>query len=99
MIERSKTDNIIDLNDRRPHVSKYVACMDCGHDWAAAAPVGTTCFECPSCGSMSGGVVNPHDAEFFKEFMSRADGKAHLNKRVAVLINAKGMIDKGAYTP
>ena len=92
-------DNIINLNDRRPHVGKYVACMDCGHDWATEAPDGTTSFECPSCGSMSGVVVDPNDAEFFKDFMGRADGNAHLNRRMAVLINAKNMIDSGAYKP
>ena len=91
--------DIIDLSDRRPHVGKYVACMDCGHDWAAAAPVGTASFQCPSCGSMSGCVVNPHDAEFFKDFMSRADGNAHWNRRMAVLITARRMIDEGEYTP
>jgi hypothetical protein len=48
---------------------------------------------------MSGCVVNPHDAEFFKDFMSRADGNAHWNRRMAVLINAKHMIDEGEYTP
>ena len=92
-------DNIINLNDRRPHVSKYVACMDCGRDWATDAPVGTTAFKCTSCGSMSGVVVDPNDAEFFKDFMGRADGNAHWNRRMAVLINAKRMIDNGAYKP
>ena len=92
-------DNIINLNDRRPHVSKYVACMDCGLDWATDAPVGTTAFKCTSCGSMSGVVVDPHDGEFFKDFMGRADGNGPWNRRMAVLINAKKMIDKGEYTP
>jgi len=91
--------DIIDLSDRRPHVSKYVACMDCGHDWEAAAPVGTASFQCPSCGSMSGCVVNPHDAEFFKNFMGRADGNETWHKRMKVLITAKRIIDKGEYTP
>ena len=91
--------DIIDLSSRRLHVSKYVACMDCGHDWAAEAPAGTASFECPSCGSMSGGVVNPHDAEFFKDFMGRADGNETWHKRMKVLITAKRMIDKGEYTP
>ena len=92
-------DNIINIDDRRPHVSKYVACMDCGSDWEAVAPAGTTAFKCFSCGSMSGVVVNPEDGEFFKDFMSRADGNVHWNRRMAVLINAKHMIDKGEYTP
>jgi hypothetical protein len=48
---------------------------------------------------MSGGVVNPHDAEFFKDFMSRADGNETWHKRMKVLITAKRMIDKGEYTP
>jgi DNA-directed RNA polymerase subunit RPC12/RpoP len=91
--------DIIELNDRRSRVSKYVACMDCGHDWEAKAPDGTTALKCPSCGSMSGGVVNPEDAEFFKDFMGRADGNETWHKRMAVLINAKKMIDKGEYTP
>ena len=91
--------DIIELSDRRPHVKKYVACMDCGHDWSAAAPVCTTAFQCPSCGSMSGVVVNPEDGEFFKDFMDRADGNETWHKRMAVLINANNMIDKGEYTP
>jgi len=91
--------DVIDLSSRRPHVSKYVACMDCGHDWATAAPVGAAAFECPSCGSMCGVVVDPHDGEFFKEFMAGADGNETWHKRMKVLITAKRMIDKGEYTP
>jgi hypothetical protein len=48
---------------------------------------------------MSGVVVNPHDAEFFRDFMSRADGNETWHKRMKVLINGKDMIDKGEYTP
>ena len=27
------TDNIVNLDDRRPHQSSYVACLDCGKEW------------------------------------------------------------------
>jgi hypothetical protein len=53
------TDNIVNLDDHRPHVAAYVACLDCGKDWIAAAPADTLHFECPACAKMSGVVVDP----------------------------------------
>ena len=53
-------DNIINLNDRRPHVGKYVACMDCGRDWATDAPGWHNVrSNARLVGSMSGVVVDP----------------------------------------
>jgi biotin synthase-related radical SAM superfamily protein len=48
---------------------------------------------------MCGVVVDPHDGEFFKDFMSGADNNASWNKRMKVLTTAKHMIGKGEYTP
>lgn len=42
-----------------------VRCMNCSHEWQAAAPIGTLPLECPSCGSMKG---------LWKHFYSRGFG-------------------------
>ena len=95
------TADIISLDDKRPHINTYAACMDCGHDWVAVAPVGTKSFHCPKCASERGVVVDPNDEEFFKEFITGGEGDAtkNWNRRMTVLLNAKRMIDRGDYTP
>jgi len=59
---------IIDLASYRPpppsdpHMAGPARCMECKHDWQAAAPVGTVTLECPSCGTFKGawrGAINP----------------------------------------
>lgn len=37
-------------------------CLECKHEWKAAAPVGVNVFYCPSCGTEKGvwmGIVEP----------------------------------------
>lgn len=91
------TDNIVNLDDHRPHVTAYVACLDCGKDWIAAAPADTLHFECPDCAKLSGAVVDPSSAEFLNTFMRPAKSKAARTKRTMVVLNAQRMISEGAF--
>lgn len=89
------TDNIIHLDDHRPHQSSYVACLECGKDWMAVAPADTLHFECPACSKMSGVVVEPSSAEFINAFMRPAKRRAERHKRTMVVLNAQRMINAG----
>lgn len=40
--------------DREPHASGLARCLECGHEWHAIAPVGTTQLECSECKTMKG---------------------------------------------
>jgi predicted RNA-binding Zn-ribbon protein involved in translation (DUF1610 family) len=40
----------VELGSKRPHVAGTAFCLDCKHEWGAAAPVGVTWMECPACG-------------------------------------------------
>lgn len=42
---------IVSLNERRPHLSGIFKCGACKKEWDGVAPVGTSSFECPFCGS------------------------------------------------
>lgn len=42
-----------------PYIGGDAKCIGCGHQWEAAAPVGTWQLECPSCGTMKGIFRNP----------------------------------------
>lgn len=79
--------NVINLDDHRPHSAQYVACMECAHDWVAVAPKGTEALECPSCGAMAGEPVAIRNVEWFKRFMSGKDQP----KRTLVCLNANRM--------
>jgi hypothetical protein len=91
------TDNTINLDDHRPHVTAYVACLDCGKDWMAVAPAGTVHFECPVCAKLSGVVVEPASTEFLNAFFRGVRGKKANIKRTMVVLNAQRMIDEGAF--
>jgi hypothetical protein len=91
------SDNIINLEDHRPHVTAYVACLDCGKDWIAVAPADTVHFQCPDCLKLSGVVVEPDSVEFINAFMRPAKRKAEKLKRTTVLLNANRMIVEGAF--
>ena len=91
------TDNIIHLDDHRPHISAYVACLECAKDWIAVAPADTVIFRCPDCSKLSGAVVEPNSVEFINAFMRSAKRKAERQKRTMVLLNAQRMIDQGAF--
>lgn len=58
---------LILLDNQRPHLAGTGYCIQCKHEWAAVAPVGTTCLECPSCGSFKGimkGLTEPEGLVF-----------------------------------
>jgi hypothetical protein len=82
---------VINLDEHRPHTSRYVACMKCAHDWVAVAPVGATALECSECGEMAGEPVAYNYLEWFRRFIDfKMDEKEKL-KRTLVLLNAKRM--------
>jgi hypothetical protein len=107
------TNNIVNLDDHRPlqratvlitilptlmhYVAAYVACIDCGKDWIAAAPADTLHFQCPACAKLSGVVVDPSSPEFINTFMRPAKTKAARHKRTMVVLNAQRMINEGAF--
>ena len=91
------SDNIVNLDDHRPHMTAYVACLDCAKDWIAVAPADTVIFRCFNCDKLSGVVVDPSSAEFINDFMRHAKTKAARLKRTMVVLNAKRMIDAGAF--
>jgi hypothetical protein len=107
------TNNIVNLDDHRPlqratvlitilptlkgYVAAYVACLDCGKDWIAAAPADTLHFQCPACAKLSGVVVDPSSPEFINTFMRPAKTKAARHKRTMVVLNAQRMINEGAF--
>lgn len=39
---------------RVAHAQGEANCISCGHEWQAAAPVGTVTLECPSCSRETG---------------------------------------------
>jgi hypothetical protein len=90
-------DNIINLNDHRPHLSAYVACLECGKDWFAVAPADTLHFECTACSKLSGVVVEPSSPEFLNAFFRGVRGKKENTKRTMVVLNAQRMIEGGAF--
>jgi hypothetical protein len=89
------SENIVNLDDHRPHQASYVACLECGKDWIAVAPVDTVHFECPECNKLSGVVVDPGSVEFINAFMRPAKRKSERQKRTMVLLNASRMISEG----
>ena len=91
------TDNIINLDDHRPHLTAYVACLECGNDWIAVAPADTLHFQCPVCAKLSGVVVEPSSPEFLNAFFKGVRGKKENTKRTMVVLNAQRMIEGGAF--
>lgn len=91
------TENIINLDDHRPHLSAYVACLECGKDWFAVAPADTLHFECPACSKLSGVVVEPNSVEFLNAFFKGVRGKKENTKRTMVVLNAQRMIEGGVF--
>ena len=91
------TDNVINLDDHRPHMSAYVACLKCAKDWFAVAPADTVHFECPACSKLSGVVVEPASPEFLNAFFRGVKRKKEKTKRTMVVLNAQRMIEGGAF--
>jgi hypothetical protein len=76
------------LDDYRPHISAYVVCMDCAHDWVAVVPANVQWpLECGECGAMAGETVQIHDVDWFVRFLKGPNR----GQREMVLINAKRM--------
>jgi len=90
-IEQRLRDNVIRLDDRRPHKAAYVVCMSCAKDWVSVSPAKTKLLECPACGKPKGEPVQINSIEWFTRFMS---GKNRAQKTL-VLLNAKRMSDEG----
>jgi len=91
------SDNIINLDDHRPHMSAYVACLACANDWIAVAPADTLHFKCPVCTKLSGVVVEPSNPEFLNAFFRGVKRKKEQAKRTMVVLNAQRMIEIGAF--
>jgi hypothetical protein len=88
------SDNIVNLDDHRPHQATYVACLVCGHDWVAVAPADTLHFRCPSCQKMGGIAVEPDSPEFLNSYFKGVRGKKENMRRTMVVLNAKRMMDE-----
>ena len=58
-------NNVIELKRSEPEekwLEGKAMCVECSHKWEAVAPVGTTLFDCPECGTHKGawvGIVEP----------------------------------------
>jgi hypothetical protein len=87
------SDNIVNLDDHRPHQATYVACLVCGHDWVAVAPSDTLHFQCPACQKMSGIAVEPYNPEFLKAYFKGIRNKKENMRRTMVVLNAKRLIE------
>lgn len=47
-------DDVVNLDEHRPHLSGLARCAECKHEWEAVAPIGTTVLECPKCSCFKG---------------------------------------------
>lgn len=66
-----KVNNIVDLQAKRdaksPHRAGEARCLNCKHNWAAVAPIGTTSLQCPKCETFQGLFVGISVTEY-KQF-------------------------------
>jgi hypothetical protein len=51
-------DNVVKIDDHRPHQATYVACLACGKDWVAVAPAETLHFQCLICNTQAASKLN-----------------------------------------
>ena len=80
--------NVTKLDDHRPHKVVYVACIGCGKDWNAVAPVDHEgMYECPDCGHMAGEIVDHKNFDFFKRYTEGAKDAKDKHHRTMVLLN------------
>jgi DNA-directed RNA polymerase subunit RPC12/RpoP len=60
--------NVVSLADKRaekqPHKAGMARCLNCKHEWAAVAPIGTTDLECPNCATYQGMFKGIMSTEF-----------------------------------
>jgi len=47
-------NNIVKMDDYRPHITGNALCLQCGHRWVAVAPTGTIELECSKCKTWKG---------------------------------------------
>lgn len=47
-------DNVVRLDDHRPHLTGEATCLSCDFKWVSAAPLGTSELKCPSCKTYKG---------------------------------------------
>jgi len=47
-------EKVININERRPHLSGEAFCILCKAQWVAVAEVGTVWLGCPECGAIKG---------------------------------------------
>jgi len=47
-------NNVINLQEHKPHLSGNAKCLACDYKWVAVAPIGTVDLECPECGTWKG---------------------------------------------
>lgn len=61
-------NNVIPLEEYRPHLSGQAKCLHCKHEWLAVSPVGVYAgLECPECHLVKGiraGLVYPSEMMF-----------------------------------
>ena len=88
---KKMSDNVTKLDDHRPHMTFYGACMACGRDVVVVCPVGTKNLECAHCHKPAVERVQIHDAEWFDRYMNGAKTKKQRDMRTMVLLNAKRM--------
>ena len=43
------SDDVIKLDDHRPHYTSDMVCHKCGHNWVAVYPEETKTLNCPEC--------------------------------------------------
>lgn len=79
--------NIVTLDDYRPHRADYVACMACGKDWTAVYPHTVQALECPECGALTGEPVQIFNVDWMERFMKVTD----IERRATVCKNAERM--------
>ena len=89
------SDNIVILDDRRPHKTGYAACMECGADWIAVVPEGVTLLECFKCDAVAGEMVRIKDADWFIRYMHGGLSPEDRAHRTLVVLNALRMDSEG----
>lgn len=46
--------NVVNLLERKAHMTGEVTCLACKHEWVGIMPIGTFNIECPECKSEKG---------------------------------------------
>ena len=94
-------NNIINLDDKRPHKTDSVICLSCLHDWQAVYPGNTDInnLECPNCKDQNSIKFNLITARkiikfLFKQSHIKADSYINFTNKLksTIKINNKKMI-------